>query len=72
MVGVIRSVGVVRLVGAFWGGRVGCNGWGGLSGRGGRSVRVVLVEVFLGGQVLVMVEVVGVVVLVVWGGLGLN
>ena len=28
---------------------------------------MVLVEVFLGGQVVVMVEVVGVVVLVVWG-----
>ena len=32
-----------------------------------RVVRVVLVGVFLGGQVVVMVEVVGVVVLVVWG-----
>ena len=29
MVGVIRSVGVVRLVGVFWCGRGGCNGWGG-------------------------------------------
>ena len=39
-------------------------------GRGFRSGKGGVGWVFLGGQVVVMVEVVGVVVLVVWGGWG--